>query len=78
MNINELKKQNTKLNNHNFNLSKKIDKLKAKLYGLENVKKVWEIKDRIRAIHHKILLNSQQVQFNLLTMTHLRTKGNKQ
>lgn len=63
MNITE---QNKKLNNHNYNISTKLKRLKKRLIGLENLKTIWLIKDRIKKLEHKILINTQQVKFNLL------------
>jgi len=66
---NKLRKDNEKLNNSNFRFEKKIKKLKQKLYYTESVKSIWDIKDKIRELQHKILINQQQVRFNLMVLT---------
>ena len=65
-NRNELKEQNTKLNDINFKLSKKIKGLKIKVSYSESIKAIWELKDRIKELEHRILINEQQVRFNLM------------
>jgi len=67
-----IRDQNKKLNNHNYNISTKIKKLKKRLIGLEDLKTIWIIKDRIKKLEHKILINSQQVKFNLLILINER------
>jgi hypothetical protein len=63
-----LSAQNTHLNNTNFRLASKIKKLKSKLIYIESIKSIWSIKDRIHKLEHKILINEQQVRFNLMVM----------
>ena len=63
-----LSAQNTHLNDNNFRLSSKIKKLKAKLLYIESIKSIWSIKDRIHKLEHRILINEQQVRFNLMVM----------
>jgi hypothetical protein len=64
----ELSAQNTKLNDINFKLSKRIKKLKTKLLYIGSIKTNWAVKDRIRELEHRILINEQQVRFNLMVM----------
>jgi hypothetical protein len=64
----ELSAQNTKLNDINFRLSKKIKKLKHRLSYIQSIKTIWTVKDRIKEHEHTILINEQQVRFNLLVM----------
>jgi hypothetical protein len=66
--MDNLRYQNTKLNDSNFKYEKKIKKLKGKLYYTENIKTIWQIKDKIRELQHKILINQQQVRFNLMVL----------
>ena len=67
MNTNdELTDKNTKLNNINFRFAKRIKKLTKRLRYIENLKTVWTIKDKIKELKHKILINEQQVRFNLM------------
>lgn len=64
----ELAVQNTKLNDINFKLSNKIKKLKVKIAHSESIKAIWALKDRIKELEHRILMNEQQVRFNLMIM----------
>ena len=64
----ELSVQNTKLNDINFKLSKRIKKLKTKLLYIGSIKTNWKVKDRIKEFEHRILINEQQVRFNLMVM----------
>ncbi len=61
------KTNNFKLNNNNFKYRKQIKKLKRKLLYIENLKTIWSIKDKIKELEHKILINEQQVRFNLIS-----------
>ena len=65
----ELTSKNTKLNNINFRACNQIKKLKSKLPYIQNLKIIWRIKDRIKELEHKILINEQQVRFNLIMIT---------
>ena len=65
----KLREENTKLNDANFRLDRKITKLKSKLYYTENIKTIWGIKDKIKELQHRLLLNQQQVRFNLMVLT---------
>ena len=67
VNRNELKEQNTKLNDINFKLSGEIKELKVKASYSESIKAIWELKDRIKELEHRVLINEQQVRFNLMT-----------
>ena len=62
----KLASDNLKLNEINFRASNRIKKLKRKLLYIENLKTIWRIKDRIKELEHKILINEQQVRFNLI------------
>lgn len=62
----ELTAKNTKLNDVNFKHSKRIKKLTKRLLYIENIKTIWRIKDMIMELQHKILINEQQVRFNLM------------
>jgi hypothetical protein len=67
MNTNdELTVKNTKLNDANFNHGNRIKKLTKRLLYIENIKTIWHIKDMIKELQHKILINEQQVRFNLM------------
>ena len=64
----ELASKNTKLNDINFRAVNRIKKLKSKLPYIQNLKIIWRIKDRVKELEHKILINEQQVRFNLMGM----------
>ncbi len=66
---NKLRTNNEKLNNNNFRFERKIKKLKRKLNYTESIKSIWDIKDKIKEFEHKILINQQQVRFNLMVLT---------
>ena len=66
--MDNLRHQNTKLNDSNFKSRKKIRKLAKKLLYTENIKTIWKMKDRIKELEHKILINEQQVRFNLMVL----------
>ena len=61
------KTNNFKLNNNNFKYRNQIKKLTRKLLYTENLKAIWAHKDKIKELEHKILINEQQVRFNLIT-----------
>ncbi len=61
------KTNNFKLNNNNFKYRKQIKNLTGKLLYIENLKTILAIKDKIKELEHKILINEQQVRFNLIT-----------
>ena len=63
-----LSTQNSHLNDVNFRLSNKIKKLKSKLLYIESIASIWSVKDRIHKLEHRILMNEQQVRFNLMVM----------
>lgn len=69
MNKTRLESDNYKLNNANFRYLGKIKKLKSKLIYTENIKVIWSMKDKIKELEKKILLNEQQVRFNLMILT---------
>jgi len=58
---------NYKLNTYNFTARKKIAKIKSKMLYTDNVKVIWGFKDSIKELEHRILINEQQVIFNLMT-----------
>ena len=60
------KTNNFKLNNNNFKYRNQIKKMNRKLLYIENLKTIWTIKDKIKELEHKILINEQQVRFNLI------------
>ena len=64
----DLADKNRKMNNINFVAGNRIKKLQKKLIYVENLKTIWAIKDRIKELKHKILINEQQVRYNLLVM----------
>ena len=66
------KTNNFKLNNNNFRYRKQIKKLTRKLLYTENLKTIWALKDKIKELEHKILINEQQVRFNLMVSTSKR------
>lgn len=60
---------NNKLINKNFSLQKKIEKIQKKLNRKGAhlpLQIVWKLKDLNKARQHKILINEQQVRFNLM------------
>jgi hypothetical protein len=59
---------NTKLNDKNFKMKGKIKKLEKKLIWIDDISLIWKLKDKIKELKHKILINEQQVRFNLMTM----------
>ena len=63
-----LTKDNERLNDINFRSRKRIKRLKNKLLYIESLKTIWRIKDRIKELEHKILINEQQVRFNLIVL----------
>ena len=64
----ELTNWNTKLNDKNFKMKGKISKLEKKLIWIDDISIIWKHKDKIKELKHKILINEQQVRFNLMTM----------
>lgn len=69
MNIQDrLRGQNFTLNNINFKADKRIKKLKNKLLYVENLKTIWKMKDKIKELQRRILINEQQVRFNLMVL----------
>ena len=64
----DLMVKNYKMNNINFVVGNRIKKLQKKLIYIENLKTIWAIKDRINELKHKMLINDQQVRYNLLVM----------
>jgi hypothetical protein len=68
MNEDRLRSQNYTLNERNFRAGKKIKKLTNKLLYTENIKTIWDIKDKIRELKRRILINEQQVRFNLMVL----------
>ena len=67
----ELSLQNTRLNDINFKLSNRIKKMKSKLLYIESLKIIWAKRDRIKELERVILINQQQVRFNLMLMLSL-------
>ena len=67
-----LSAQNTYLNDANFKLSNKIKNLKGKLLYIESIASIWSIKDRIKRLERKILINEQQVRFNLMLILNVK------
>ena len=63
-----LRSQNFKLNNINFRSNKQIKKLTRKLLYIENLKTIWKMKDKIAMLRRRILINEQQVRFNLMVL----------
>tara|TARA_R110002111_G_scaffold202640_2_gene267664 strand:+ start:1089 stop:1307 length:219 start_codon:yes stop_codon:yes gene_type:complete len=57
--------QNDKLNDINFKYRKRIKKLKAKMLYIESIKTIWNYKDKIKDLEHKILINEQEIRYNL-------------
>lgn len=66
--IKELTEWNVRLNNKNFRMKAKIKKLERKLVWINTLSLTWRHKDKIKELKHKILINEQQVRFNLMTM----------
>lgn len=66
------KTNNFKLNNNNFRYRKQIKKLDRKLLYTENLKTIWTLKDKMKELERKILINEQQVRFNLMISTSKR------
>lgn len=64
----ELTSWNTKLYHKNFSMKLKIEKLEKKLVWIDDVSVIWRHKDKIKELKHKMLINEQQVRFNLMTM----------
>ena len=64
----ELTRDNERLNDINFRARSRIKKFKSKLPYIESLKTIWSIKDRIKELEHKILINEQQVRFNLIVL----------
>ena len=64
----ELTSWNTKLSNKNFGMKLKIEKLEKRLIWIDDISVIWRHKDKIKELKHKILINEQQVRFNLMTM----------
>ena len=64
----KLESDNYKLNNANFKWLSRIKKLKRKLNYTENLKAIWLMKDKIKELERRILLNEQQVRFNLIIL----------
>ena len=69
MDKDKLRSQNYKLNDVNFKSDKQIKKIKNKLLYVENLKTIWKMKDKIKELERKILINEQQVRFNLMALT---------
>jgi len=66
---NRLRSQNFKLNNINFRANNQIKKLTKKLLYIENLlKTIWKMKDKIAMLKRRILINEQQVRFNLMVL----------
>jgi len=63
-----LRSQNFKLNNINFKANKQIKRLTKKLLYIENLKTIWKMKDKIAMLRRRILINEQQVRFNLMVL----------
>ena len=59
---------NIKLNDKNFKMKAKIKKIETKLNWIDDISLIWKLKDKIKELKHKILINEQQVRFNLMTM----------
>tara|TARA_R110000850_G_C9620994_1_gene430973 strand:+ start:241 stop:471 length:231 start_codon:yes stop_codon:yes gene_type:complete len=64
----ELTSWNTKLSNKNFVMKLKIEKLEKRLIWIDDISVIWRHKDKIKELKHKMLINEQQVRFNLMTM----------
>jgi len=63
-----LKSWNIKLNDKNFSLKGKIKKIEKKLLWIDDISLIWKLKDKAKELKHKILINEQQVRFNLMTI----------
>ena len=66
--MNKLEKRNIRLNDNNFKMKGKIAKLEKKMLWIEDLSVIWRHKDKIKELKHRILINEQQVRFNLMTM----------
>jgi hypothetical protein len=66
--MSKLSKWNDKLNDKNFKMKDKIKKLEKKMVWIDDLSVVWKHKDKIKELKHKILINEQQVRFNLMAM----------
>ena len=75
MSITRLMCENTNINDANFKFALKIKKLKKKMFHSENIKVIWQMKDKIKEYEHKILINQQQVRFNLMVITTTNDRG---
>ena len=64
----ELTSWNTKLSNKNFGMKLKIEKLEKRLIWIDDISVIWRHKDKIKELKHNMLINEQQVRFNLMTM----------
>jgi hypothetical protein len=64
----KLNKWNAKLNDKNFAMKGKIKKLENKLLWIDDLSLIWRYKDKIKELKSKILINEQQVRFNLMVM----------
>ena len=64
----ELTSWNTKLSNKNFGIKLKIEKLEKRLIWIDDISVIWRHKDKIKELKHKMLINEQQVRFNLMTI----------
>ena len=59
---------NNRLNDKNFKMKGKIKNIEHKLLWIDDISVIWAYRDKIKALKHKILINEQQVRFNLMTM----------
>ena len=64
----QLTSWNIKLNDKNFKMKASIKKLEKKLLWIDDIALIWKCKDKIKELKHKILINEQQVRFNLISM----------
>jgi len=61
---------NNRLNKDNFKMEEKIKRLNKKLPWVANdLNMVWSMKDKIKQYKRNILLNQQQVRFNLMALS---------
>ena len=65
--MDKLQKSNTKINDRNFKLRGKINKIESKLLWIDDIATIWRYKDRLKEYRHEILINEQQVRFNLIS-----------
>jgi hypothetical protein len=65
--LKQLTSWNTKLNDKNFKMKANIKKIEKKLMWIDDVALIWRHKDKIKELKHKILINEQQVRFNLIS-----------